>query len=52
MKKALSLLLALTMALALTACGGTETADTQEAETENRRTPPRRWSCMSLRRPP
>ena len=34
MKKALSLLLALTMALALTACGGTETADTQEADTE------------------
>ena len=34
MKKALSLLLALTMALALTACGGTETADTQEAGTE------------------
>ena len=33
MKKALSLLLALTMALALTACGGTETADTQEADT-------------------
>lgn len=33
MKKALSLLLALTMALALTACGGTETADIQEADT-------------------
>ena len=33
MKKSLSLLLALTMALALTACGGTETADTQEADT-------------------
>ena len=33
MKKTLSLLLALTMALALTACGGTETKDTQEAGT-------------------
>ena len=32
MKKALSLLLALTMALALTACGGTEADNTQETE--------------------
>ena len=33
MKKALSLLLALTMALALTACGGTKTDDTQTSDT-------------------